>query len=124
MNNDTIYRQAAIDAMEGLPKYFDKTGTLCLDYADVLAVLSEHLPSAQPHEHWIPVTERLPEKEGMYLVTSFNGRPKLDVARFYIDEEGLGHFSCNWGGFDYVTAWMMPLPEPYKGGVQEWTMIL
>lgn len=45
---DTIYRQAAIDAMEGLPKYFDKTDTLCLDYADVLAVLSEHLPSAQP----------------------------------------------------------------------------
>ena len=45
--NDTIYRQEAIDAMEGLPKYFDKTDTLCLDYADVLAVLSEHLPSAQ-----------------------------------------------------------------------------
>ena len=48
MDNDTISRQAAIDAMEGLPKYFDKTDTLCLDYADVLAVLSEHLPSAQP----------------------------------------------------------------------------
>ena len=46
--NDTIYRQEAIEAMEGLPKYFDKTDTLCLDYADVLAVLSEHLPSAQP----------------------------------------------------------------------------
>lgn len=42
---DTIYRQDAIDAMEGLPKHFDKTDTLCLDYADVLAVLSEHLPS-------------------------------------------------------------------------------
>ena len=46
--NDTIYRQEAIEAMEGLPKYFDKTDTLCLDYADVLAVLSEQLPSAQP----------------------------------------------------------------------------
>lgn len=46
--SDLIDRQAAIDAMEGLPKYFDTTDTLCLDYADVLAVLSEHLPSAQP----------------------------------------------------------------------------
>ena len=46
--NDSISRQQTIDAMNGLPKYFDKTGTLCLDYADVLAVLSEHLPSAQP----------------------------------------------------------------------------
>lgn len=45
---DIISRQDAIDAMEGLPKYFDTTDTLCLDYADVLAVLSEHLPSAQP----------------------------------------------------------------------------
>ena len=57
--NDTIYRQAAIDAMEGLPKYFDKTGTLCLDYADVLAVLSEHLPSAETERktgYWIEIT--------------------------------------------------------------------
>ncbi len=119
MDDDTIYRQAAIDAMEGLPKYFDKTGTLCLDYADVLAVLSEHLPSVEQHGHWIPVTERLPEKEDMYLVTSFNGRPRLDVAWFYVDEEGLGHFSCDLGDFDTVTAWMMPLPTPYKGGEKE-----
>lgn len=56
---DTIYRQEAIDAMEELPKYFDKTDTLCLDYADVLAVLSEHLPSTQPERktgHWIEIT--------------------------------------------------------------------
>ena len=45
---DLISRQAAIDAMNDLPKYFDKTDTLCLDYADVMAVLSEHLPAAQP----------------------------------------------------------------------------
>lgn len=46
--SDLINRQAAINEIEGLPKYFDKTDTLCLDYADVLAVLSEHLPSAEP----------------------------------------------------------------------------
>lgn len=43
-----IDRKQAINEMEGLPKYFDKTGTLCLNYADVLAVLSEHLPSVEP----------------------------------------------------------------------------
>ena len=46
--SDSINRQQAIDKMVMLPKYFDKTGTLCLDYADVLAVLSEHLPSVEP----------------------------------------------------------------------------
>lgn len=46
--SDSIDRQQAIDEMLMLPKYFDKTGTLCLDYADVLAVLSEHLSSVQP----------------------------------------------------------------------------
>lgn len=58
--NDTIYRQEAIEAMEGLPKYFDKTDTLCLDYADVLAVLSEHLPSTQPEPKkgtWVDYSE-------------------------------------------------------------------
>jgi len=45
---ELIDRQQAIDKMVMLPKYFDKTGTLCLDYADVLAVLSEHLPSVEP----------------------------------------------------------------------------
>lgn len=121
--NDLISREAAIAAA-------DRADYPELAVEDVKAVTDEvvkelkKLPSVEQQRRWIPVAERLPEKEGMYLVTSFNGRPKLDVARFYIDEEGLGHFSCNWGAFDYVTAWMMPLPEPYKGGVQEWTMIL
>lgn len=67
---------------------------------------------------WIPVTERLPEEEGLYLVTCFNERPRLEVAWFYIDEEGFGYFSCDWSDFDSVTAWM-PAPEPYKGGEEE-----
>jgi len=67
---------------------------------------------------WIPVTERLPEEEGLYLVTCFNERPRIEVAWFYIDEEGFGYFSCDWSDFDSVTAWM-PVPEPYKGGEEE-----
>lgn len=71
-----------------------------------------------PSELWIPVTERLPEEEGLYLVTFFNERPRLEMAWFYIDEEGFGYFSCDWSDFDSVTAWM-PAPEPYKGGEEE-----
>lgn len=48
MMDDLISRQAAIDAINGLPKWPDAVSEICLDYADVIAVLSEHLPSAQP----------------------------------------------------------------------------
>lgn len=123
MNNDTISREAAIAAA-------DRADYPELAVEDVKAVTDEvvkelkKLPSVEQQRRWIPVAERLPEKEDMYLVTRFNGKPMLDVAWFYIDEEGSGYFSCDLGDFAYVTAWMMPLPEPYKGGVQEWTMIL
>jgi hypothetical protein len=51
-SSDLIYRQAAIDAMNGLPKWIDTDSGVCLDYSDVMSVLgdAEKLPSAQP-EH-------------------------------------------------------------------------
>lgn len=55
---------------------------------------------------WIPVSERLPEEEGLYLVTRRNTD---DVATFI--------FRRTITSEDYwkrcATAWM-PLPEPYK----------
>lgn len=60
---------------------------------------------------WIPVEERFPEKNGMYLVATGNTAYDMYTADY---SEGV------WGtGFaeedDCVIAWM-PLPEPYKGG--------
>ena len=46
--NDLISRQAAIDLINGLPKWIDTENGVCLDYADVIAVLSEYLPPVQP----------------------------------------------------------------------------
>lgn len=49
---------------------------------------------------WIPVSERLPEEEGLYLVYT-EEQPfvcSFEDGEFFIDE---------------VLAWM-PLPEPYK----------
>lgn len=58
---------------------------------------------------WTPVSERLPEEEGDYLVTNNAGR----VARFCFT--GADSSKEYWRRC--VLAWM-PLPEPYKGGVQ------
>ncbi len=52
---------------------------------------------------WIPVTKRLPEENGGYLVVAKRG---------YVT-------TALWVGnaekWKEITAWM-PLPEPYKGG--------
>lgn len=94
--SNSIDRQQAIDEMVMLPKYFDKTGTLCLDYADVLAVLSEHLPSVEPEREkgkWIVVTrhEHYPSgKTYEQLQCPFCNR---------IDHNGDGNF-CGYCGAD------------------------
>ena len=88
---DLIERQAAIDALGK-----DVMGGL--NYKRIL----NSLPSAQPEQRWIPVSERLPEKNGDYLVTGRKGavsKRKYDNGRWY-------------GGWD-VLAWQ-PLPEPYR----------
>ena len=61
---------------------------------------------------WIPVTDRLPEKEGDYLVT------KIDS--YDISIIGLAYYRTEWGwSTSYkVTAWI-PLPKPYEEGAEE-----
>lgn len=66
---------------------------------------------------WIPVTDGLPEKEGQYLV-SCDTDYGVEVARFYVDEDGERYFGCDWNDPDDIEAWM-PLPTPYKGGEEE-----
>lgn len=58
---------------------------------------------------WIPVTERLPEKDGMYLV-SISPQSRMEKR---VDTDFYSHFGV-WQIFGkFVTAWM-PLPEPYE----------
>ena len=68
-------------------------------------------------QRWIPVSERLPEKEGQYLL-SCDTDYGVEVGRFYIDEDGERYFGCDWNDPDDIIAWM-PLPTPYKGGEEE-----
>ena len=68
--------------------------------ADIQAI--RELPSVTPQEpRWIPVSERLPEEDGGYLVTVKQGYVRTSL----------------WVGnaeyWNEVTAWM-PLPKPYR----------
>lgn len=58
---------------------------------------------------WIPVTERLPEEEGVYLAT-FKNMFNQFVETVWFDSDGFFVKSKAT-----VVAWM-PLPEAYKGG--------
>ena len=61
---------------------------------------------------WVPTSERLPSKDGPYLVTyEWIGRSGTK----YTEIEGIEFKRGRWECHDYetVTAWM-PLPEPYR----------
>ena len=74
----------------------------------------EDLPSAQ---QWIPCSERLPEKNGFYLVSVGSPYKAVRVYEYKPCEgwenENLwkadGTYCFNW----FVEAWM-PLPQPWK----------
>lgn len=82
---------------------------------------------------WIPVSERLPEKNGEYLVTvsSFCGEivfkcsfatdlHKIDEYNFPKHKCGFYGIDSEWGSYEVndAIAWM-PSPEPYKAESEE-----
>jgi hypothetical protein len=64
-------------------------------------------PSVTPEPHWIPVTERLPEASGLYLVSVKNDHERRYSKTAWFEKDV-------WFARQDVIAWM-PLPEPYKG---------
>ena len=100
---DLIDRQQVIDAIQ---KHID--GYLyCQEERlvglNIAQTIIEKWPSAQPEQRWIPVSERLPEKDGYYLTTTM-------YKQVYCD-----HWNgIYWDRTETVIAWM-PLPSPYKG---------
>ena len=107
---DCISRQAAIHIASGY-----------CHPANIAAELAK-LPSVQPEQRWIPVSERLPEKDMRCLVAfgRFNYFTEIatysdlmgiiDCKIFYQGDVGHDNFA---NITQYVKAWM-PLPEPYK----------
>ena len=96
------------------------------------------LPPVEQKQRWIPVSERLPEENGEYLVTvkpTFKNMKnyikhcdfalnlyKVDEYDF-VDKKGVAGFykyDSEYGYYEVtdIVAWM-PLPEPYEGGDAE-----
>lgn len=100
---------------------------------DFLCKCVEGLPSVQPKTGWIPVSERLPEKNGQYLVTTASVCGALITIRSYAKKfsriDPYDFRSAKGGGwYDYdsefgywqdteVKAWI-PLPQPFEGNTK------
>ena len=127
---DTISRQAAIDALAKHEKSNGHNYTLFVDIVSECAEIIRDLPSAQPEQHWIPVSERMPEDGENCLVSvrcSNNflvDRGTYSTDLFNVDEEdffgnrgesGWYYLSSEYGYCKIlnVIAWM-PEPRPYK----------
>ena len=94
----TPYVEAVKDTLEPSGKFYARR-------EDIRA-----LPTIEPEQHWIPCSERLPDKTGRYLVTcSKIGAWETDWNIFFAETK------LGWLYENRVIAWM-PLPEPYKEG--------
>lgn len=65
------------------------------------------LPSVTPQTRWIPVSERLPEEEDLYIVSVKNDHDRRYSKTCWF------HGNGNWFSRQDVEAWM-PLPESYN----------
>ena len=109
-SSDTISRQAAIDAFDGVKVDEENCTEYDIGYNDgidfAVSKLSV-LPSAQPEQRWIPRSERLPEKNCRCLTTNTAwGAFEVDF-NVWINGEWLYPN-------EKPIAWM-PLPKGYKG---------
>ena len=83
--------------------------------AEIREVINSQ-PTIQPEPHWIPVTERLPNRDELVLVT-YKTTSKIHLCKYLDDGSENSWWSyiddcCAWN--NVILAWM-PLPEPYKG---------
>lgn len=78
----------------------------------------ENAPTIEPEQRWIPVTERLPEVPGLYIVTNTNKIQPVSTRWYNKMRNDAESF---WSGHpnDKVLAWMpIALPEPWKGDAE------
>lgn len=136
--DDTISRTAVLDAVDGVDWYHqNKNGEMVHGAnddehqawykADDIYKAIESVPSAQPEPRWIPCSERLPEEDGLYLVTS-REKATAEEFGFDLDDVKVRKMRFNEDGWripKHIPEWIngvvhttvlawMPLPEPYK----------
>ena len=109
-----IEREAAMDVREKLVELIGSTGygngSLVgnnFQKGFIEKIATHLIANGVTAQKWIPVTERLPEEEGIYLVAVVN-----DHERRY-SKTAWYHGHGNWFLHQKVTHWM-PIPEPPK----------
>lgn len=121
-SDDTISRQAAIDALYDWSNH-TITDAEAWHLRQVIGYIKS-MPSAQPEPHWIPCSERLPENDNEVLITVWDAEDDyVEVYKgFYQEHEwwtqwchGCSKIKDEPCGENIAIAWM-PLPGPYKGG--------
>ena len=105
--SDLISRQAAIDAIMGEPTD--------AHYPSWYAERLEQMPSAQPEQRWIPVSETVDVPEHEVLACDKYG---TELIGFICKDDEQWMCESDECIMCDVVAWM-PLPEPYKGGEQD-----
>ena len=77
-----------------------------------IAYMFKHMvdeaPTVDAFGCWIPVTDRLPDATGLYLVSCYQVYDYVTISTFELYEDG-----SYWTEIG-VEAWM-PIPDPYKG---------
>ena len=122
-NNSEVMRNMRIELLEKqlafwrhhctqLVKALDDAEETAKRYAELLEKTEEELYADRVKSEWISVDERLPEREGKYLVYTYKGAIKFGEYRSYLVGEGK---LCE-PQFDYYVTHWMPLPEAPKGG--------
>ena len=106
-----INKISSVDGLEGV----ENSNLFAKHYMDIV----KSAPSVTPKQtNWIPVTERLPEEDGQYLIT-VKYKPEADYENIYAEHgewtDGRWDMFCfgHCGEVESIVAWM-PLPEPYK----------
>lgn len=127
--SDLISRQAVLDVLRNLAfdhifqcgEYYgeDERQLTIINAGKAIDVI-ESLPSAEPEQKWIPVSEALPDYEDIVIVSirddSGDTPYSYTTAGFYVTD---GHLWIvdNEVRRDIV-AWM-PLPQPYRAEMKE-----
>lgn len=102
MQDDLISRQAVINSIANTNFWLSAE-----NWQELMKAI-DSVPSVQPEQRWIPVTERVPEDRGYYLVTILaeNGYHRSREVIYFGDD-------FKWSTTRNVIAWM-PLLEPWK----------
>ena len=80
----------------------------------------KELKQLRKQTRWIPVTKRLPEKMGTYLVTLEYKEHGKGTTTLWYHGKGIG---WDLRVADVVTAWM-PMPEGYRASFEEISEII